>query len=80
MTLQETAEQLCAKHDLTALSLGMNVGSPCGKWAAYVHWDGGCTSGMAESPEQAISYALAEMQAERAPIIGETIQIGEVAA
>ena len=71
-TIEAAFAELCAKHDLTSITVGMNLKQAEGsRFNCSAHWDGfsrrniTCASGFGPTPTQAIRNALAEVAVDR---------------
>lgn len=73
----ETAfADLCAKHDLTSVSVDFNLKQALeSRFGCFVHYEGftkrghGCSSGHGATPQRAIGNALSEAREDRIPHI-----------
>lgn len=78
MDLSTALRDLCAKHDLAAISVNYNTyGFHC-----YAHWGvGSCSSGHGGTAEEALSDAIRQANAQRDQAVAvPALEIGEVAA
>ena len=59
--------ELCAKHDLTALDVGMSLGcSEARRFISYAHFGPGkCEQGMGDTASAALANAIAKVNAKR---------------
>lgn len=85
MSLADTFAALCAKHDLSSISVAlMLVGDEQRVlYSSYAHWHGhmSCASGDGETPELAISNAIAEANKKRSVAVDvPALEMGELAA
>jgi hypothetical protein len=68
VTIEETFADLCAKHNLSTLSLSFAV---LHGWSSYAHWDvptiesRTCSSGTGKTANSALAAAIAEANAYR---------------
>lgn len=75
-TLDQLFADLCAKHDLTSISVeycveSNNIGPDYG-WRSYVHWSGAttCASANGGSASVAIARAVTDAQLKRVGVPG----------
>lgn len=79
--LSDTFTDLCAKHDLTAASVGIQKYEGGFGYVSYVHWSDGesrCSSSHGDTPEDALRGAISEANAKRS--MAPSIEALEVAA
>ena len=69
-SIEQLFADLCAKHDLTLMSVEYSAES-YRKWSAWGHWNGpsnngiSCASGRGDTPSDAIADMLAVQRANR---------------
>ena len=70
-TIECVFADLCNKHGLTVLNVGLTHGYHDANhaWTAYVHWEGDCASGYGASASKAIADAITQANARRSPDI-----------
>jgi hypothetical protein len=78
MTLESALAAICAANDLTSITVGTNLKQrEASRYDVGVHWDGfsrrgiGCESGHGPDLRVAMSKALANAAADRAPVLVE---------
>ena len=78
MDISTALRDLCAKHDLTAISINYNAHCI----HAYVHWGvATCASGYGGTAEEALADAIRQANSLRGQSVAvPAIEIGEVAA
>jgi hypothetical protein len=66
-TIEQAFADLCAKHNLTALSVGITPAlSPTHRFCAYAHFGPGrCTQATGETAHLAITFAIERANLER---------------
>lgn len=76
--LSDTFTDLCAKHDLTAASVGIQKYESGFGYVSYVHWRDGelrCASSHGDTPELALSAAIAEANTKRSIASIEALEV-----
>ena len=66
-TLETLFADICAKHDLTAISVCVSLdASPSWSWSSYAHWSTVCASGHGSTPQEAMEAAIKSAAERRA--------------
>ena len=66
-TLETLFADICAKHDLTSISVNFSMGaSPSWAWGSYAHWSTVCASGHGSTPQEAMAAAIKSAAEKRA--------------
>lgn len=65
-TIESLFTELCKKHDLTAISVHINLEcSETHMWHSFMHWDGGVGYAYGANAGKALSNTLADVAARR---------------
>lgn len=68
MLLSDQIKALCKEHELTSIGINYHAGTWGDSFTVYAHWDasgGKCSSAHGDTPEIALSKAVAEADAVR---------------
>ena len=66
-TLETLFADICAKHDLTAISVSFSLETPLSwAWGSYAHWSTFCAYGHGSTPQEALAAAIKSAAEKRA--------------